>query len=257
MTASYLVVRQSESRLSVTINRPDKRNALSRAVLEQLRATFTTWAGDESLRVATLRGAGDISFAAGGDLKDLSAVRTVREAEGMARQAKAALEAIRTFPVPVVAALNGDALGGGAELAAACDFRVAATHARIGFIQGRLNITTAWGGGIDLIHIVGPARALRLTSCGELLDGAAACEVGLVDACAGEGQALDDCVEDFLAPMLRQAPHVLRAFKALALGARRGLPRDDLLDLETRLFASAWVHDDHWAAADKLLAARK
>ncbi len=253
MTDPNLIVEAAGGRLAVTIDRADKRNALSRAVLAALRETFERHAKDESLCVATLTGAGDKSFAAGGDLRDLATVRTVEEAEIMADQAKAALDAIRRFPVPVVAALNGDALGGGAELAASCDFRVAASHARIGFIQGRLNIATAWGGGIDLARIVGTTAALRLVARSELLSGHEALALGLVDVAAGEGQSLDDCLEAFLAPIMRQTPHVLRAFKTLNLGSRRDLPRDQLMQLETRLFADTWAHQDHWDAADKLL----
>jgi enoyl-CoA hydratase len=253
MTISHLVVEAADGRLSVTIDRAGKRNALSRAVLAALQETFERHAEDDSLCVATLTGAGGKSFAAGGDLRDLATVRTVGEAEIMADQAKAALDAIRGFPVPVVAALNGDALGGGAELAASCDFRVAAAHARIGFIQGRLNIATAWGGGIDLARIVGTTAALRLLTRSELLSGEEALALGLVDVAAGDGQTLDDCLEAFLAPIMRQAPQVLRAFKALNLGARRDLPREELMLLETRLFADTWVHQDHWDAADKLL----
>ncbi|MDP6390011.1 MAG: enoyl-CoA hydratase/isomerase family protein [Alphaproteobacteria bacterium] len=253
MTDRHLIVEAADGRLAVTIDRADKRNALSRAVLAELQEIFERHAADDSICVATLTGAGDKSFAAGGDLRDLATVRTVKEAEIMADQAKAALDAIRSFPVPVVAALNGDALGGGAELAASCDFRVTASHARIGFIQGRLNIATAWGGGIDLARIVGPTAALRLLARSELLSGDEALALGLVDVAAGDGQSLDDCLEAFLAPIMGQAPQVLRAFKALNLGARRGLPRDELMQLETRLFADTWVHQDHWDAADKLL----
>ena len=84
----------------------------------------------------------DKSFAAGGDLKDLDGIRIRDDAATMSRDTRAAFDAIRAFPVPVVAALNGDALGDRAELAVACDFRVAAAHARIGFVQGRPGITT-------------------------------------------------------------------------------------------------------------------
>lgn len=253
---SHLVVDFSDQILTVTINRPEKRNALSRVVLEELQDTFTKAASHDTLRVAVLRGAGDKSFAAGGDLRDLSTIRTRDGAATMATQAKAALDAIRNFPVPVVAALNGDALGGGAELAAACDFRVQAAHARIGFIQGRLNISTAWGGGIDLLQLVGPATGLRLLSRSELLDAQTARSIGLVDAAAKEGQELDDLLQEFLAPMLRQAPQVMRAFKALALQVRAGRPRSELEALETNLFSDVWVHEDHWTAADKLLTKR-
>ncbi len=254
MSASgHLVVETGGGVLRVTVNRPEKRNALSRAVLEDLRQTFTNNAGDTSLSVAVLTGAGDKRFAAGGDLKDLEGLRTVSEAAAMADGAKAALDTIRHFPVPVVAVLNGNALGGGAELAMACDCRIAAFHARIGFAQGRLNISTAWGGGIDLLQQLGPARGLGLLGRGDLLDGPEALAMGLIDAVAPRGGDLGAFVDAFIAGFQGPSPHVMRAFKALSLGVRRGLPRAELEALETRLFADTWVHDDHWAAAEKLL----
>jgi enoyl-CoA hydratase len=240
--------------LRVTINRPDKRNALSAEVLRSLAEVFASNATDENLRVAILRGAGDQCFAAGGDLRELSAITTVDGAREMARDAKASLEQIRNFPLPVIAALNGDAMGGGAELSVACDFRIAAAHARIGFVQGRLNISTAWGGGIDLMHLVGPSIALGLLCRSDMLSGTEATVIGLVDAVARDGQSLDDLIANFIAPILKQSPQVLRAFKAVAKGVRSGLPRTDLNEIETAMFADTWVHEDHWAAAKKITA---
>ncbi|MDP6691338.1 MAG: enoyl-CoA hydratase/isomerase family protein [Alphaproteobacteria bacterium] len=251
MATGDLRIETRQGVLYVLIDRAEKRNALSRSVLDQLGAAFSAAADDDGLSAAVLRGAGDKSFAAGGDLRDLASVRTLAEAEEMSLQAKAALEAIRRFPVPVIAALNGDALGGGAELAAACDFRVFAPHARIGFIQGRLNITSAWGGGIDLMRLVGPARALRMLSRTELLTAGDAMAIGLADAVGDED--LDGALSAFLKPMLKQSPHVMRAFKALNLAQRNGASRQELLDLETSNFAAAWVHDDHWDAAEGIL----
>jgi len=242
-----------EGVLRVIINRPEKRNALSRAVMAEIKATFEAHRGDETLKLAVLRGAGDKSFAAGGDLRDLEGLRTIDDAEGMANDAKAVFDAIRKFPVPVVAAVNGDALGGGAELSVACDLRVMAAHARLGFIQGRLNIATAWGGGIDLMNLVGPAMGLRLLAASEMMDAASAVTLGLADAAAADGQPVDDAVEAFIAPFLKQAPQVMRAFKAVALAHRLGLPRAEKETIETEYFARAWVHDDHWAAAEKVL----
>lgn len=253
MSQAQLAIQAKDGVLRVCIDRPEKRNALSRDVLRQLAATFSEHAEDESLKAAVLTGAGDKSFAAGGDLKDLASIRTLAGAAQMANDAKAALDAVRRFPVPVVAALNGDAMGGGAELAMACDFRVSASHARIGFVQGRLNLSTAWGGGIDLMNVVGAGAALRILCRSELFAPDEALALGLIDASAEPGQALDERVGGFLAPVLRQAPQVLRAFKGLAHGVRSGLSRKDLEALETRLFARTWVHDDHWAAADRIL----
>ena len=258
-----VLVERRDATLRVTLNRPAKHNALSRAVLESLRGVFTEYAGDEGLKAAVLIGAGNRSFAAGGDLKDLSAVRTLAEATQMAERAKAALDAVRAFPLPVVAALNGNAVGGGAELAVACDFRVMAAAAKIGFVQGRLNISTAWGGGIDLMRLLGPNRALRLLCGSEMVAPAEALAIGLCDAVAddsaagdgagGENQNLEIALDEFLRPFLRQAPQVLRAFKALAAAGRRGADKAELYALETGHFAANWVHPDHWTAADRIL----
>lgn len=259
MTASdaeLISIRSNGGRLDVTIDRPAKRNALSRPTLARLKDIFERHATDDSVKVAVLTGAGDKSFAAGGDLADLSSVRTQDEAADMSRQARAALDAVRRFPVPVVAALNGDALGGGAELAVACDLRVAAAHARIGFVQGRLAITTAWGGGIDLLSLVGPARALALKSRSDLLTGAEAAAIGLVDEVAKPGESLADAVDRFVAPMLKQTRKVLAAFKALNLAYGRGTSREELERIETARFAETWIDDDHWLAADAILTRR-
>ncbi len=243
--------------LTVTIDRPEKRNALSREVLAELGAAFTDAAGDDGLKAAVVTAAGDKCFAAGGDLKDLAGIRTLDGARTMADDAKQAFEAIRRFPVPVIAAINGDALGGGAELAVACDFRLFAHHARIGFVQGRLNISTAWGGGVDLMRLVGPAVGLRLLSRSELIAGPDAVAIGLCDASASPNQPLADLVADFLEPIKGQVPQALRAFKAMATAARFGESRADMLRLETEAFSQTWVHDDHWAAAETLLGGRK
>lgn len=248
-----LSVSRAGGRLDVVINRPGKRNALSRRTLSQVRDVFERSIDDCDIRVVVLTGAGDKSFAAGGDLVELAGLRTEADAAAMSREACAALEAVRNFPVPVVAALNGDALGGGAELAMACDVRLAAAHARIGFIQGRLAITSAWGGSLDLMAALGVSRALAHLCRSDLLTAGEALQTGLVDRVAAEDQSLDDAVAGFVAPMLDRPRHVLAAFKELSLGHRRGLPRDQLLEIETSRFARAWVHDDHWAAADSIL----
>lgn len=249
-----VLVAPADGILRVTINRPEKRNALSRAVLDELGQVFAGHAADEALRVAVLTAAGSHSFAAGGDLRDLAAVRTREGAAAMATRARTALDAIRRFPVPVVAALNGVALGGGAELAVACDLRIAAAHAGIGFVQGQLNIATAWGGGIDLMRLLGPARGLAVLGRSEVLGAAQAQALGLVDAVAAPDEPFDVFVARFVAPLARQAPQVMRAFKAQALGERLGRPRSEREEIETQLFSVTWVHEDHWAAADRLLA---
>lgn len=243
--------------LRVTINRPGKRNALSSETLAELTHAFANHAHHDTIRLAILTGAGEHNFAAGGDLRKLAEVRTEADTLAMVAGARAALGAIQRFPVPVVAALNGDALGGGAELAVACDFIVARHGARLGFIQGRLNISTAWSGGIRLIERVGTPRALRLLCRAELLGGEQALAIGLIDAVAAQEQSLDAAVADFCAPILAQTRRVLCAFKALAKAHGDGQPREALDTLEVRHFVETWLHDDHWQAADKVLTPRR
>jgi enoyl-CoA hydratase len=243
--------------LYVTIDRAEKHNALSLAILNTMHTAFTDAATDETLIAAVLRGAGEKTFAAGGDLRELAGLRTAAEAEKMARDAKATFNAIRDFPVPVIAAMNGNAFGGGAELAVSCDFRVAAAHSRIGFVQGRLALATAWGGGPDLLDLVGRARGLRLLATSEMLSADQALEIGLYDTVSAEGENINATVETFLEPMRKQAPQSMRAFKAVTGSHRRNESRDAMHEIETDMFVKTWVHDDHWEAAERVLPAKK
>ena len=252
----HLIVSERSGLLSVAINREEKRNALSLGVLGEIRTAFESYAQDRTIKAATITGSGEKSFAAGGDLRELDSVRTVAETRRMSESARTALDAIRNFPVPVVAVLNGTALGGGAELAMACDFRLATSNSSIGFLQGTLNITTAWGGGPDLIERIGSAPALRLIATAKVLKAPEALNIGVVDALADESQSLDVAVENFMAPMLARKPHVLRAMKALRIAAKKRV-LDGLAELETGYFVDCWTNDAHWEAADAVLGGRK
>src|SRR5690606_23734330 len=143
-------------------NRPQKHNALAARVLDALALAVKNAGAEATTRLIVLSGSGERFFAAGGDLAELSAVRDDSATHAMANSARGALDAIRECPAPVLAYLNGDAIGGGAELAVACDNRLQASHARIGFIQARLAISSAWGGGPDLCQLVGSSRAFRM-----------------------------------------------------------------------------------------------
>jgi enoyl-CoA hydratase len=249
MTASHLIVSRDGDVLRVVIDRPAKRNALSRAVLAEIHLAFGEHAKDETIRCAVLTGAGDKCFAAGGDLKELEAVREADAATSFSVEAKAALQSVRDFPAPVIARLNGDALGGGAELALACDLRAMAAHARIGFLQAKLAVTTGWGGGYDLIRRVGSSTALRLLGAAAVIPAAEAKTLGLADSVDDDADA---AVEKLLTPMRAQSAHVLRGFKAIARAHDAQL-RSQVDRAETEAFVKAWVHPDHWAASAKAL----
>lgn len=238
--------------LWITIDRAAKHNALARSVLAELAAAIENAGTRHDLRYLVVTGAGERYFAAGGDLRDLASVRDEAAVAEMTGQACAALDAIRRCPLPVLAYLNGDAIGGGAELALACDMRLQAAHARIGYIQARLAITSAWGGGPDLFRLIGPARAMRMMSRSELIDAEQALAWGLSDAVIRDGPQGQD-IAAFTRPLDQCAPQVLRGIKAQAIAARQGLDWNAHRQVERQHLAHTWLHDDHWAAADKLL----
>jgi enoyl-CoA hydratase len=238
--------------LRVQIDRPAQRNALSLTVLEGLGRAFNSAALDLTLRCAILSGNGHKSFAAGGDLKELDSMRSNEDANRVARVGGDALNAIRSFPVPVVAAVNGLALGGGAELALACDFRVAVPAARIGFVQGTLNISTAWGGASDLISVLGATRALELLISSRVLSAPEALEIGLFNRIAAEGLSLNDAVESFIRSWVAKPPHVVRALTAVSRSAKKKQQAASG-QTECESFISTWTHADHWRAASDIL----
>lgn len=237
--------------LYLTINRPDKRNALSLDLLRELGAAVHAHR-TTPLKCAVLTGAGDRCFAAGGDLKELDAVRSTMEARRMSEVGHNALDEIRYFPVPVIGAINGLALGGGAELAMACDIRVAAAHADLGLIQAQLNVTTAWGGGIDLINAVGNNAALAILCSGKRLTAAEALQLHIYESVCPAESDFGAFVQEFLAGYLGKSSNVLRGYKATAAARRKRL-HDQLTEIAREQFVTAWVHQDHWDAAANAL----
>lgn len=236
----------------VTVNRAQKHNALARRVLAELAAAVRAAGALAATRYIVVTGAGERYFAAGGDLRDLASVRDEAAVLAMMDEAGAALEAIRSCPVPVIAFLNGDAIGGGAELALACDMRLQSAHARIGYIQAKLGITSAWGGGPDLFQLVGAAHAMRMMSRCELIGPEQALSWGLADAVISDGPLGQD-IAAFTKPLNACPPQVLRGIKAQAIAARQGLGWQAHRAIEQKHLVQTWLHDDHWVAAEKLL----
>jgi enoyl-CoA hydratase len=253
----YIKATVQDQTLHVRIDRANKRNALSSKVLSELKRVLDLHRESSNLKLALLQGEGKRSFAAGGDLRELDQVRSKEAARRMSCDSRDVLDAIRSFPLPVIAVLNGDAIGGGAELAVACDARIAAHHARIGFIQGKLAISTAWGGGVDLMKLVGPNKALQLLSRSEMLSAKEALDIGLVNAISEEQTSLTETVDAYIEPILKLAPQVLRAFKSLSHGVRSRLGEDQLRELETEHLVTTWTHEDHWRAASGILKKEK
>ncbi len=164
----------------ITINRPEKLNALNRQVMTELRQAFEAAAGDSAVRGLILTGAGEKAFVAGADIKELAAIDAVG-AERLSALGQSTFRLLETMGKPSVAAINGFSLGGGMELALACTARIASENAKLGQPEVKLGIVPGYGATQRLPRLVGRGRALELLLTGELIDAAEAHRIGLVN----------------------------------------------------------------------------
>src|SRR5205809_3165186 len=164
----------------VTINRPDKLNALNQAVMGELREVFTQIKDDPEVRVALLTGAGDKAFVAGADINELNKNNPV-EAKAYTHKGQAVLDLIENLGKPVIACINGFALGGGCELAMACNFRLASEKAKLGQPEVKLGIIAGYGGSQRLPRLVGKGVAAQLLLTGDMISAQEAHRIGLVN----------------------------------------------------------------------------
>ncbi|MEE6164459.1 MULTISPECIES: enoyl-CoA hydratase/isomerase family protein [unclassified Mycolicibacterium] len=222
----------------ITIDRPHARNAISLDTMDELDKALD---GAAEARALVLTGGGDRAFVSGGDLKELAALRTELEASQMAWRMRTICDRIAGFPGPVIAALNGHALGGGAEVAVAADIRIAADDIRIGFNQVTLAIMPAWGGAERLGALVGRSRALLLAGTGQVLDADAALQIGLVDQVVPRAEFAESWRTTAALLARRPAREIKRV-----LG---GVPATEAVGA----FARLWVSDEHWTAAEAVM----
>ncbi len=224
----------------VTINRPEKLNALNEAVRSELTAVFDHLAARDDVKVAILHGAGDKAFVAGADVSEFAS-RTAEEQREVYRHRRV-YDALAEFPKPVICAIHGFCIGGGNELALACDVRVADSTARFGQFEVRLGLIPGAGGTQRLARLVGPGQALRIGLSGDLIDAGEAHRIGLVEILAGEGRHLDRARE-LAARMARWSPVALQLVKkAVHEAHERHL--EDGLAAEKEHFLAAFASED-------------
>lgn len=164
----------------ITVNRPDKLNALNAETVGELRTALERVADDDAIRAVILTGAGEKSFVAGADIAELAQM-TPLSGIGVSRQGQDAFRFLETMRKPVIAAVNGFALGGGLELALACHFRIASENAKFGLPEVKLGIIPGYGGTVRLPRVVGRGRALEMMLTGEMIDAQEAYRIGLVN----------------------------------------------------------------------------
>ena len=234
---------------TLLIDRPQARNALARQTMRELDDALGSIAASGA-RVLVIRGAGDLAFCAGGDLKELEQMRSESAAAEMAREMRTTLDRIPQLPIPVIAALNGDAFGGGAELAVACDFRVAAAHARISFTQIALGLMPAWGAPERLAALVGRGRALFMLFGGDIMSAAQAMQLGLVEDVYAD-ESFDDRVNELAQKMASAPAPALAGIKA-SVNAVRPHHDPEHVDAAIAAFAKTRVDPAHWDAVEEM-----
>src|SRR5436305_12045738 len=178
-TYETLLIERRERVAVVTINRPDKRNALNIKTREEGAAAFEELRADDSVRVVVITGAGDKAFIAGADIAEFAGRTAVTQREVMT--GRSLFTAIDSFPKPVIAMINGYCLGGGCELALACDLRIASERASFGQPEINLGIIPGGGGTQRLTHLVGEGKAMELILTGEIIDAHTAFTLGLAN----------------------------------------------------------------------------
>ena len=232
----------------LTIDRPDARNAIARVTMHELAAAISE-VEESPARVLVVTGAGTRVFVAGGDLKELSSIRTHEDATAMADTMRRVLDRLATLPIPVVAAVNGDAYGGGAEVAVACDIRIAADDVRCAFNQVALGIMPAWGGIERLTALLGRGRALALMTTGRVVDAEAALTLGLFDEVVPRAEFDQHWRE--VAAQIACAPR--DALVGIKAAQRAAFPNahPELAAPAIASFATTWVAEDHWRMVEE------
>jgi enoyl-CoA hydratase len=234
MTFRLLQVDVADRIATLTINRPDKLNALNDATMTELGQAIEQLRADSGVGGIVVTGAGR-AFVAGADISELRS-KSGPEIYALARRGQDVFRRFETSPKPVIAAVNGFALGGGCELAMACHIRIAAEGAKFGQPEVKLGITPGYGGTQRLTRLVGRGRALQLLLTGEMVDANEAARIGLVNRVVPTGEQAVDAARAMLGQMLANAPLALaQCIEVVNRGADISI--EEAMALEASAFA--------------------
>lgn len=249
-----LLVEKADQIAKITLNRPDILNALNRQAIADLAAAIAELRSDAAIRGVILTGVGDTAFAVGADIDELSRL-TAFEAEAMAREGQALMNLIESLGKPVIAALNGYAIGGGCELALACTMRIAAEHARLSQPEVRIGRIPGFGGTQRLPRLIGKGRALQMLLSGDMMDAQEAYRIGLVDEIVPKEKLIGKA-EAILWTISTNAPLAVR-FVLEAVNMGLDMPLAQGLELEASLFGRAAATEDAKEGTAAFLEKRK
>ncbi len=254
MAFQNLAIGQKDKVRTITLNRPDKLNALNRATISELHIAFDEAAADDSVNVIILTGAGPKAFVAGADIAEMNGLSPV-QARDFSRHGQKLMLKIGQSGKPVIGMINGFALGGGMELAMACHLRFAAETAKFGQPEVNLGLIPGFGGTQRLLRLAGRGPALELCLSGQTIDAARAFALNLVTRVFPSADLLEE-TEKFAAHLANLAPQALRGvIDAIHIGGEAGLEVG--LDYETQGFAIAFSTEDMKEGTGAFLEKRK
>jgi len=209
----YVIYEKSERIATITLNRPDALNAFNKDVVEEILKALEDAKNDEKIRVVILTGAGEKAFSAGADIKTMKGFDALKARE-LSLMGEKLCSAIENFEKPVIAAINGYALGGGLEVAMACDLRIASDKAKMGQTEINIGLIPGWGGTQRLTRLIGKTKAKELVFTGKMIDAKTAEQLGLVNMVVPADQ-FREAVRKFAMELAEKAPVALRIAKAL------------------------------------------
>jgi len=233
MVFKCIIYEKSEGIATVTLNRPEALNAFSKEVIEEVLTAMEDAKADESIRVVVLTGAGEKAFSAGADIKAMKGINALK-ARDLSLIGEKLCVSLENLEKPVIAALNGYALGGGLEVAMACDLRIASENSRMGQTEINIGLIPGWGGTQRLTRLIGSTKAKEMVFTGKMIDARTAEQLGIVNMVV-QADKFRETVRAFALDLAQKAPIAIRIAKALInKGAEIGI--DSALALEREGF---------------------
>ena len=241
MEFKFIICEKSEGIATITLNRPEALNAFSKEVVEEILRALEDVKSDENVRVVVLTGAGEKAFSAGADIKAMVGM-TALKARELSLMGESLCLALENLEKPVVAAINGYALGGGLEVAMACDLRIASENARMGQTEVNIGLIPGWGGTQRLTRLVGMTKAKELVFTGKMFDARTAEQLGIVNIVTSADK-FKETVRQFALELASKPPVALKVAKAL-INKGANISLDSALALEREGFGVVASSED-------------
>lgn len=251
MTFENLLTATEDGILTITINRPDKLNALNKKTVQEIGKAVKNGEADTNVKAIILTGAGQKSFVAGADITEFVGL-TVDEGKQLAKAGQDVFRSIETCTKPVIAAVNGFALGGGCELSMACHLRIASENAKFGQPEVNLGLIAGYGGTQRLIQYIGKTKAIELHMTGDLINAEQALHLGLVNYVVPQEQLITKCKE-LLGKIKSKAPKAITG----VINSVNAYFYSDGFDAEIEEFGKCFATDDFKEGTSAFIEKRK